>query len=119
MPCDQSTNYCAPDISVVSDTARAIIDVLEQDSNLQGARYHKPTILQLRSVSLNPVLSKSTPAFIHSTLRHCLHYVYTDVESACKLYQSSAIAHKELFEYILVDLPAIHNPIIANCLVTG
>lgn len=104
------TNHCAPGISVVSDTARAIIDVLEQDSNLKGAGYHKPTILQLRLVSLNPVLSRSTPAFIHSTLRYCLHYVYADVESACNLYQSSAMVHKELFEYVLVDPPAIHNP---------
>lgn len=104
------TNHCAPGISLVADTARTIVTALEEASTTDGQSFVKPTILQLRSVSLNPILSANTPVFVRQALLFCLHYVYADVARACDLYESVASRQPNLLDLIIVDPPAIHNP---------
>ncbi len=100
-----ATNISAPGTSVSYDTASAIIDSLSALRQNQYTTYKAPTILQLRSASLNTNLSVTGSGFVH----FCLYYVYADLEHACTLYETTAKDLPGLLDYVYVDPPAIHD----------
>ncbi len=71
--------------------------------------YQPPTILHLRSASLNPWLASHTPRLVHKTVAFCLHHTYADLGAACALYPPAASAG--LLSYIFIDPPTIHDPL--------
>jgi oxidoreductase AflX len=89
------------------DTAAAIIATLKGLCKLQGDEYNPPTILQLRSASLNPPLARQVPWLVHQIVAFCLHHGYVDIKRACGLYESAA--EEMLLDYIFVDPPTIHD----------
>jgi len=103
------SNLSTPGITIIYDTATAIIDALEVHRKTQGSAYRTPTIIQLRSVSLNPTYKAATPWLAHKFVTFCFHYVYADLDRACKLFASTAASSPGLLNYIFVDPPSIHD----------
>jgi len=101
-----ASNYSSPDMTLCQDTAAAVISALEESKKTQGGAYKRPTILQLRSTSLNPALCAHAPWMAKTMAAYCFHYVYEDLRVACKLFESES----DLLGYIYVDPPAIHDP---------
>lgn len=99
------SNISTPGISLITDTANAIVSALKYHQQAQGYAYSPPTIIQLRSLSLNPVLKARQPYMAQIMAPFCFHYVYADLERACKLFANSP----ELLSYIFVDPPSIHD----------
>ena len=97
-----ASNYGGPGTSLVADTAAAIIDALKETKNVAP-----PTILQLRSATLNEPLARGTPAFVRHLLHWCLKYIYDDLENAAKLYDAQPAS---LLRVIYMDAPALHDP---------
>jgi len=90
------------------NTVSSIINALTVIRAEQFKTFATPTILQLRSASLNPVLARQAPYLVRKIVSFCLHYHYEDLRRACALYEA---AEKDgLAEYILVDPPTIHDP---------
>ena len=96
-------------MSVSYDTATAIIDALKSNRETRGYSYKPPTIIQLRSASLNPILSAAMPWIARKMAGFCFHYVYEDLDQACKLFASSAVDSPGLLDYIFIDPPSIHD----------
>nr|ADN06234.1 averufin oxidase-like protein [Passalora arachidicola] len=105
-------NASTKGVSLTTDTVAAILDTLQMLRKLQASDYHAPTILQLRSASLNPKLSCQVPRFVYNIVSFCLHYNHLDVVAACELYESAAA--KGLLDYIYVDPPTIHDAFGTN-----
>jgi len=101
-----ASNYSSPSITLCQDTAAAIISFLGDRQKTQGTEYRSPTVLQIRSASLNPTLCADMPWMAKTMAEYCFHYVYEDLREACKLYESAP----GLLEYIYVDPPSIHDP---------
>ena len=99
------SNVSTPGISLITDTANAIISALKFHQQAQGSAYDPPTIIQLRSLSLNPVLKARQPYLAQIMAPFCFHYVYADLEQACNLFANSP----ELLSYIFIDPPSIHD----------
>ena len=95
------------------DTVKAIRDTLRTLLKLKGDDYKPPTVVQLRSASLNPSLARQVPRFVHRTVSFCLHYSHVDMKRACTVYQHAA--HEGLLDYIFVDPPTIHDPQGREC----
>lgn len=93
--------------SLSFDTANAIIRTLQMLRKLQGSEYKIPTIIQLRSASLNPALARQAPRLVRRAVSFCLHYNYEDIKRACALYEVAA--SQDLLDYIFVDPPTIHD----------
>ncbi|KAF7621001.1 averufin oxidase [Aspergillus flavus] len=93
--------------TLCQDSARAIISVLQQQQQSQGASYQPCTIVQLRSASLNPALAAQVPAFVHRIVSFCLFANYADIKKACQYY--SQAQKQGILEYILVDPPTLHD----------
>lgn len=89
------------------DTAGAIINTLKNLRKLRGNEYKIPTIVQLRTASLNPALARQAPRLVRRVVSFCLHYNYVDIKRACELYESAA--KESLLNYIFVDPPTIHD----------
>jgi hypothetical protein len=104
------SNYSTPNISLITDTARAIISALEFHRNAQGPAYKTPTVIQLRSASLNPILNAQVPWIGQKLVFFVFGHLYADLERACKLFASAAETSPGLLEYIWVDPPALHDP---------
>ncbi|UJO25204.1 Averufin oxidase A [Fulvia fulva] len=105
-------NASSKGVSITYDTASAMITTLTMLRKLQASDYSPPTILQLRSASLNPKLSCQVPRFVYNMVSFCLHYNHLDVVRACELYD--AAADDNLLEYIYVDPPTIHDAFGTN-----
>jgi hypothetical protein len=97
-----ASNCSSPGMSLIYDTTAAIVAALEREQKSLGADYKPSTIIQLRSLSLNPILSAGEPWF-------AFYYVYKDLERAGELLAASAAAEPKLLEYIFVDPPSIHD----------
>ncbi|KAB8203758.1 Averufin oxidase A [Aspergillus parasiticus] len=93
--------------TLCQDSARAIISVLQQQQQSEGASYQPCTIVQLRSASLNPALAAQVPAFVHRIVSFCLFANYADIKQACQYY--SEAQKQGTLEYILVDPPTLHD----------
>ena len=100
-------------MSLSHDTVKAIRDTLRTLLKLKGDDYKPPTVVQLRSASLNPSLARQVPRFVHRTVSFCLHYSHVDMKRACTVYQHAA--HEGLLDYIFVDPPTIHDPQGREC----
>ncbi len=104
-----ATNESNRSVSLVYDTATAIVTALRAHQKDQNSTYKTPTIIQLRSASLNPVLKAHGPWIGSAMAGFCFHYVYADLERACNLFASSASESPGLLKYIFVDPPSIHD----------
>jgi hypothetical protein len=96
-------------MSLSYDTATAIIDALKSNRETRGSAYKPPTIIQLRSASLNPILSAAMPWIARKMAGFCFYYIYEDLDRACKLFVSSAADSPGLLDYIFIDPPSIHD----------
>ena len=103
-----ATNYSTRGMSICYDTATAIINALEVLQKTRG--YKRPTIIQLRSASVNRSLSAAMPWFARNMASFCFHHVYEDLRRASTLFTSTATDPPGLLYYIFVDPPAIHDP---------
>ncbi|KAK4679816.1 hypothetical protein QC764_207420 [Podospora pseudoanserina] len=101
------TNASNPGTTLHSATASAIISSLTTISLTNKSHYQPPTILQLRTASLNPALSSQVPKLVHSVVSFCLHNSYSDLEEACNLYIPAS--RNGLLNYILIDPPTLHE----------
>ena len=99
------SNESTPGMSLIYDTTIAIIGALE-DHQFNHSAYTLPTIIQLRSASLNEVFSARLPWIARTMASFCFYHVYTDLDRACKLLAT----RPELLNYIFVDPPSIHDP---------
>lgn len=100
----KSTNH------IVEDSSSAVIEALNYLRKDQGPSYITPTVLMLRSVSLDERYIAQTPWLVHWFLMFCLHYAYLDIDRGCKLIERTATEMPGLLEYVHVDPPAIHDP---------
>lgn len=103
------SNYSTPGISLIYDTATAIIDALEVHRKTRGSAYQTPTIIQLRTASLNPIYEAALPWLARQLVSFCFYYIYEDLDRACKRLASSAEDSPGLLDYIFIDPPAIHD----------
>lgn len=103
------SNYSTPGISLIYDTATAIIDALEVHRKTRGSAYKPPTIIQLRSASLNPILKATQPWLAQILAPFCFYHAYKDLDRACKLFASSVADSPGLLDYIFIDPPSIHD----------
>lgn len=101
------SNESKPGTTLSYDTAAAIIDTLKNLRKLRGNGYKIPTIVQLRTASLNPALARQAPRLVRRMVSFCLHYNYADIKRACALYETAAT--ESLLDYIFVDPPTIHD----------
>ncbi|KAM0813224.1 putative Averufin oxidase A [Seiridium cardinale] len=103
--------------TLYSDAAAAVVSSLKrlryQQRKLGTDDYRAPTIVQLRSASLNPALASQVPKIVHKLVSFCLHHSYEDLKRACSLYEAAAVEGGEekrrLLCYIFVDPPTIHH----------
>ena len=108
------SNYSTYGQSIIRDTAAAVIDALESlrrksPINRNGT-WKAPTVIQLRSASLNPALSMMVPWYGRMMAHFCFYYNYADLDRASALLASAADGASPLLQYILVDPPSIHDP---------
>lgn len=108
------SNVSNSEITLIYDTAVAIVDALKVHQKTQGAAYKPPTIIQLRSASLNPILRATSPWIARTAASFCFYYIYADLERACTLFESVSTTTNPdtpaLLSYIFVDPPSIHDP---------
>ena len=104
-----ASNISSPGMSLIYDTSTAITEALKTRQKLDGPSYKPPTIVQLRSTSLNLVLSASLPWIAHNMAWFCFYYIYKDLERAGELLAQSAATSPKLLDYIFVDPPSIHD----------
>lgn len=90
-----------------SDTAAAMVDALQRLRTRRGAGYQTPTVLQLRTASLNPALARQAPRIVRAIVAFCMHHHYADMQRACALYESAAT--ETVLHYVWVDPPTIHD----------
>lgn len=100
-------NESAPGVSLTYDTVSTIVIALERLRKAHGSAYKRPSILQLRSASLNPDLSRQVPRIVYNIVSFCLHYNHVDVFRACELYEHAA--KEGLLSWIYVDPPTVHD----------
>lgn len=103
------SNVSQAGITVSYDTAAAIVSALQSHRDSQNSTYKPPTIIQLRSASLNPILKARGPWIARVVASFCFYYVYEDVTRACNLFISSEEKSPGLLSYIFVDPPSIHD----------
>lgn len=104
-----ASNESKRGMTLCYDTATAIINALKSNRETRGSAYKTPTAIQLRSASLNPVLSAAMPWIARSMAGFCFRYIYEDVDRACRLFASSAADSQGLLHYIFIDPPSIHD----------
>ncbi|KAK5713823.1 hypothetical protein LTR17_017449 [Elasticomyces elasticus] len=102
-----ATNYSTRGMSICYDTAAAI-DALRVLQKTRG--YKPPTIIQLRSASVNRILSAAMPWLARNMASFCFHHVDEDLRRASTMFTSAAAEPPGLLHYIFVDPPAIHDP---------
>jgi putative NADH-flavin reductase len=105
-----ATNVPASSNRVAQDTAETLVAALRELREELASIYVAPTMLILRSGSVNDDYNKAVPAPVHTFLMYALHYVYHDLDLACQYYKLVADAgDKRLLNYIYVDPPSIHD----------
>ncbi|TKA34363.1 hypothetical protein B0A50_00345 [Salinomyces thailandicus] len=106
-----ATNQSVPGQSLAQDTTKSIIAALHNLRKDQSSigQYTTPTILMLRTASLNKTFAAQA-GFAKHLVHFCLHYVYADLQAACDDLESTARDHPGLLDFVLVDPPAIHDP---------
>ena len=109
-----ASNESHPSTSIMYDTTAAIIDSLKDLRQSQGSQYHAPTILQMRSASLNQELSKQLPWIARWVAGFCFYFNYADHERATNLYETIAKESPSLCGYIFVDAPSLHDSLGAE-----
>lgn len=110
-----ATNEVKYGTHIAQDMAGAIISSLSQLREEQGSEFTKPTLLIIRSASLNPVYALHAGRVIHHLIMLTLHFVYNDLDKAASIYATTAAQERELFDYIFVDPPAIHDAASTHC----
>jgi len=106
------TNVSEYGITLIRDTATSIIAALSHHRRSSPRSYTPPTMIQLRTASLNPVLSAKIPLVGRIMARWCLEYVYADLERGCNILAAHATnteSATRLFDFIIVDPPSIHD----------
>lgn len=103
------SNVSTAGITVSYDTATAIVNALKFHRNFDSSTYRPPTIIQLRSASLNPIFKAQLAWIGQVVASFCFYYVYDDLTRACDLFISSEEKSPGLLDYIFVDPPAIHD----------
>jgi len=101
-----ATNDSAPGTSIALDIASAVVESLESLRQMQISTYKTPTILQLRTTSLNKNINSGVAGYI---AHFCLYHIYADLERACELYEAKAKEVPGLLDYIAVDPPDLHD----------
>lgn len=104
------TNESKPGMSISQDTAAGIVSALEAHRQIQGPAYTAPTVIQLRTASLNPVYKAALPWLARTVVGFCLYHVYDDLDRACKHYESvssSSADSSKLLDYIYIDPPGL------------
>jgi oxidoreductase AflX len=104
-----ATNESRPGLSIIYDTAQAIIAALKYHQKNSGPSYRTPTIIQLRSASVNPVFHDASPYVARNMAWFCFRYCYEDIQRASELYSSTATESPDLLQYIFIDPPSIHD----------
>ncbi|EME38265.1 hypothetical protein DOTSEDRAFT_75733 [Dothistroma septosporum NZE10] len=104
-----ATNESKAGLSLIHDTAGTVIDTLASLQTTNKEHYTKPTVIQLRSGSLNTELNSGTPWVVTWFLAFCLHYVYSDIVRASQLYERTVRNQPDLLDYIYIDPPALHG----------
>lgn len=97
--------------SLITDTVDSIIAALEHHRETKGADYKPPTVIQLRSSSLNP---HSTLPRIATTMSwFFFQYIYLDLGRACDRLVAASFGgeggENKLLDPIFIDPPAIHD----------
>lgn len=103
------SNLSTPGITLVEDTAKAIIAALQvlRDESSSSSSYHPPAVIQLRSATLNPAMGGWLE---HLAASFAFHHVYADLARACGRFVEQAQGATPLLRYIFLDPPAIHDP---------
>lgn len=104
-----ATNEATAGMSLAYDVAGAIINALKHNKEKSASTYKTPTILQLRSASVNTNLKPSEPFVSRHMAGFCFYHIYADIERACELFIRSAEETPGLLKYIWVDPPSIHD----------
>ena len=104
-----ASNYSSTGMSLIYDTTTAVIAALESQKSSLVAEYKPPTIIQLRSVSLNPVLRTGESWIARNMAWFAFRYIYEDLERAGNYLATAAAASPKLLDYIFVDPPSIHD----------
>jgi hypothetical protein len=103
------TNESTPNVSIIHETADAVVKALEARKTSEGTDYKAPTLIQLRSMSVNKTLSKHEPYLLRNMVWFCFYYAYSDIVRACEQVIEPAAA-RSVLKYIYVDPPALHDP---------
>jgi len=104
------SNVSTKGMTLIHDTATSIIKALKVHRDAEGPAYKTPTVIQLRSASLNPVYKAALPWVAQQVATFCFYYVYEDLDRACQLFASTAAESSRLLDYVFVDPPSIHDP---------
>ena len=106
-----ASNESKQGTSISYDTATSVITALQSLRNSQEpTSYTKPTLLELRSASLNKVAAAKQPWLLSTFVHFCLQYCYADLQNACDLLSSTTADDADLLDYIIVDPGALHSP---------
>ncbi|CAK4034446.1 Hypothetical predicted protein [Lecanosticta acicola] len=119
-------NESKPGMSLVYDTANAIVTALRSMQSEQGDAYRPPIVVQLRTASLNDDMARHTPAPVVSFVKWALYHTYLDISRACALYEAAAQGNdsddqhptkpgKPLLRYVYADPPTLHDPDGVEC----
>lgn len=101
------TNAAAAGMTLVHDTLASVVACLSQLRQARDAEYKAPTVVQLRSASLNP--AASLPWIARRMAWFFFYHIYHDLQRGCDLLVSSSAADAGLLDYVFVDPPSIHD----------
>ena len=97
-------------MSLIYDTATVVIEALKYQQKDQDSAYVPPTVIQLRSASLNKTLKAKAGWFAPNMAWFFFYHAYLDLDKACKLFESESVESPKLLDLIVVDPPSIHDP---------
>ena len=101
-----ASNVATQGINLAYNTATAIISALELHRNAQDNSYKRPTVILLRSASVNPTFKAGMPWLARNMASFCFGYIYEDLDRASKLLE----AHSDLLSPIFIDPASLRDP---------
>ena len=104
-----ATNDSSKPTTLCYDTVNSILDALRALREREGSECVTPTVLMLRSLSLNEEIDKGMPRLAHHLLMFALGYVYADLDRGCKLLERVSREQEGLCEFILEDPGALRD----------
>jgi len=104
-------NRATRDMDIAQSAAAAIIDALEQLRKDGLVSEGIPTVLVNRTMSCNTTAENDTPRFMKWLVGFLLYYPYADIKKAELLYRHEAEQPRPLFNFILMDGPALHDSV--------